>query len=180
MTRERQKPITWKSLRRSVDSHYPRKSALSSGNSLLFPNSVDMGMKHGYRLMPIRRIRIFGCNEHAISFLSVQMRSKPTFQEGKTVAERLKKAIQKKRNIRLHHVFLFGSVARKTAHEWSDIDVAVVCDQFDRSKIKEARMFYTLFPQRDVRMSLVVLHPEEMEDKYSTLAEEIRKDGVEV
>lgn len=41
-------------------------------------------------------------------------------------------------------------------------------------------MFYTLFPQRDVRMSLVVLHPEEMEDKYSTLAEEIRKDGVEV
>jgi predicted nucleotidyltransferase len=108
------------------------------------------------------------------------MRSKPTLQEGKSVAGRLKKAIQKRKDIRLHHVFLFGSVARKAAHEWSDIDVAVVCEQFDPSKVREARVFYSLFPQRDVRMSLVVLHPEEMEDKYSTLAEEIRKDGVEV
>ncbi len=108
------------------------------------------------------------------------MRNKPTFLEGTSVAERLKKAIQKRTDIRLHHVFLFGSVAKKAAHEWSDIDVAVVCERFDRSKVKEARTFYALLPQRDVRMSLVVLHPEEMENKYSTIADEIKKDGVEV
>ena len=97
-----------------------------------------------------------------------------------SVAQRLKKAILKRQEINLHHVFLFGSVARKTAQEWSDIDVAVVCDRFEPSKVKEARMFYALIPERDVRMSLVVLHPEEMENKYSTIAEEIKKDGIEV
>lgn len=108
------------------------------------------------------------------------MRSKPTFQEGMSAATRLKKAIQKQKNIRLHHVFLFGSVARKAAHEWSDIDIAIVCDQFNPSKVKEARTLYALDPNRDVRMSLVVLHPEEMSDKYSTIAHEIATDGVEI
>ena len=108
------------------------------------------------------------------------MRNKPTFQDGKSVAERLKKAIQERPEIHLHHVILFGSVARKESHEWSDIDVAVVCDRFERSKVKEVRMFYSLIPERDVRLSLVVLHPEEMENKYSTIAGEIRQDGVEV
>ncbi len=108
------------------------------------------------------------------------MRSKPIFQQGKSVAERLKKAIQKRKDIRLHHVFLFGSVARKSSHEWSDIDVAVVCDSFDPSKVKEARALYALDPDRDVRLSLIVLHPDEMDNKYSTIAHEIIKDGVEV
>ena len=108
------------------------------------------------------------------------MRSKPTFLEGRSVAERLKKAIQKRPDIRLHHVFLFGSVARKESHEWSDIDVAVICDRFEHSKVKEARIFYSLIPDRDVRLSLVVLHPEEMANKYSTIAGEIKQDGVEV
>ena len=112
--------------------------------------------------------------------ISVTMKNKPTFQEGKSVAERLKKAIQKQKDIRLHHVFLFGSVARNTSHEWSDIDVAVVCDRFNLSKVKEVRMLYALLPERDVRMSLVILHPDEMENKYSTIAGEIKKDGVEV
>src|SRR3989338_9572837 len=101
-----------------------------------------MDMKHGCKLMPLRRIQISGCNGRAISFLFAHMRSKPTLQEGKSVAVRLKKAIQKRKDIRLHHVFLFGSVERKAAHEWSDIDVAVVCDPFERSKVKEARIFY--------------------------------------
>ena len=108
------------------------------------------------------------------------MRNKPTFQEGMSAATRLKKAIQKQKSIRLYHVFLFGSVARQTSHEWSDIDIAVVCDSFDPSKVKEARALYALDPKRDVRMSLVILHPEEMQNKYSTIADEIKKDGVEV
>ncbi|MBI1812799.1 nucleotidyltransferase domain-containing protein [Candidatus Peregrinibacteria bacterium] len=108
------------------------------------------------------------------------MRTSPTFREGVSVAERLKKAIRKRKDIRLHHVFLFGSVARRKTHEWSDINVAVVCDPFERSKVKEAMTFYALAPERDVRMSVVVLHPEEMENTYSTIVQEIKKDGVEV
>jgi predicted nucleotidyltransferase len=108
------------------------------------------------------------------------MRNKPTLKEGLSAASRLKKAIQREKSIRLHSVFLFGSVAREVSHEWSDIDIAVVCDPFSPSKVKEARTLYALDPQRDVRLSLVVLHPEEMHDKYSTIAYEIAKDGVEV
>lgn len=105
---------------------------------------------------------------------------KPTMRDGIRAAERLKQAIQKRQDIRLHHVYLFGSVARKESGKWSDIDIAVVCDQFDKSKVREVMAFYALDPGRDVRMSLVVLHPEELQNKYSTIAQEIKKDGVAV
>lgn len=107
-------------------------------------------------------------------------RKPPTFKEGILAAERLKKAIEKRKDIKLHGVFLFGSVARKESHEWSDIDIAVVCDPFERSKVKEAVTFFALNPERDVRMSIVVLHPKEMENKYFTIAQEIKRDGVAV
>lgn len=105
-------------------------------------------------------------------------RKKPTFQDGINAAERLKKAIRKRKDIHLHTVYLFGSVARKEPHEWSDIDIAVVCDQFTPSRVKEARTFYALDPERDVRISIVVLHPEDLENRYLTIAQEIKRDGI--
>ncbi|MEK7137542.1 MAG: nucleotidyltransferase domain-containing protein [Patescibacteria group bacterium] len=107
-------------------------------------------------------------------------RMRPTVGDGITAAERLKKVLQKRPDIHVHNVFLFGSVARNESHPWSDIDVAVVCDQFDRSKVKEAMTFYALDPGRDVRMSLVVLHPEDMQNKYLTIAREIEREGLPV
>jgi predicted MPP superfamily phosphohydrolase len=44
----------------NVGLNYLRKSALSFGNSLPSRNSVDTEMRHGCRLMPPRRIQIFG------------------------------------------------------------------------------------------------------------------------
>lgn len=107
-------------------------------------------------------------------------RKKPTYNDGICAIERLKKAAQKRSDIHVHNVFLFGSVARDEAHEWSDIDIAIVCDPFEISKVKEARAFYALDPGRDIRISIIVLHPEEFENKYSTIAQELKKDGISV
>lgn len=36
-----------------------------------------------------------------------------------------------KNNIELHSVYLFGSFAKGTNHKWSDIDLAVISDDFE-------------------------------------------------
>ena len=108
-----------------------------------------------------------------------KFRKPPTRKEGLLIAKRLKRMLVEA-GVKFDAIYLYGSVARDAAHEWSDIDIAVVCERFDRSKVREARALYALFPERDVRMSLVVLHPGEMENKYSTIADEIKKDGVEI
>lgn len=52
----------------------------------------------------------------------------------------------KKFNINILKVFLFGSQANGTAHDWSDIDLAVVSDDFqgmrfyDNEKIMRAKL----------------------------------------
>lgn len=86
--------------------------------------------------------------------------------------------IQKKYPIR--KVFLFGSVARKENTDSSDIDIAIVTDPFLRSRIKENAAF--LWEAKDIDLSIetVCLHPDNLKDKYSTLATEINKDGIEV
>jgi uncharacterized protein len=107
-------------------------------------------------------------------------RKKPTYSDGIRAVERLKKVALKRSDIHIHTLFLFGSIARDQAHQWSDIDIAIVCDPFEQSKVKEVRTFYALDPERDVRISIIVLHLEEFENRYSTIAQELKRDGIVV
>lgn len=77
-------------------------------------------------------------------------------------------------------IFLFGSCAKDKTTPSSDIDIAVVCEPFGRSKIKEVVAFYSLIRDLDTRTEIVVLHPEDLENHYSTVAQEIKRHGVEV
>ncbi len=66
--------------------------------------------------------------------------------DGIRIAQTLKKVWGEDFPQSLQRVYLFGSVARNQAHEDSDIDIAVVCAPFARSKIREASALYASFP----------------------------------
>ncbi len=83
-------------------------------------------------------------------------------------------------NIPVKSVIVFGSFARGESHEESDIDIAVIGDPFLGSRHEEA------IAVRKARWSLSMkIHPiwmynDYLENKYSTLADEIKSEGVEV
>ena len=77
-------------------------------------------------------------------------------------------------------IYLFGSVARDTAHEWSDIDVAIVCEPFKSSRHEENMEIRRIRRDIDVRIEPICLHPEDFQNKYFGLPHEIRRTGVEV
>ena len=45
------------------------------------------------------------------------------------------------RGVHLRYVFLYGSFAKGTQHEWSDIDVALVADEFTGFVFNDKKLF---------------------------------------
>ncbi len=82
------------------------------------------------------------------------------------------------KEIKIKHVFLFGSHARGTNTEYSDIDVAIISDDF------EGRPYYDR--QRLIKFILktsdsLELHPfktEEFSPEINPFVEEIIKNGI--
>jgi len=99
--------------------------------------------------------------------------------EGIAIARRLKEILTKKR-IPLRDVYLFGSVARGAATDRSDIDIAVVCDPYREGKHEENVEFLLASKDIDLRIETVCLHPKDFENKYFTLAQEIKRYGIPV
>lgn len=75
-------------------------------------------------------------------------------------------------------VLLFGSAAKGESHEWSDIDIAVVCTPFLPSKYDERKQFSRTAREIDIRAEVVCLHPQDFENKYFTLAKEVERHGI--
>lgn len=77
-------------------------------------------------------------------------------------------------------IILFGSVARGSATDTSDLDILVVMDS-DLKPTRRAREIYTATSDIDLAMDIIVLTPEEFEenrdDPYS-FASEIVRTGV--
>lgn len=75
---------------------------------------------------------------------------------------------------------IFGSLAKNEAHEGSDIDVAVVSPSFGRDYHDELGQ---LLRHRE-RISLLIephpFHPDDLQDRWSTLAQEIRTHGIRI
>ncbi len=65
-------------------------------------------------------------------------------------------------------------------HEQSDIDIAVVGRPFKANRMDEQHALSRI--RRNVSYDIEPLwfYPEDLEDKYSMLAAEIRKDGIAV
>jgi predicted nucleotidyltransferase len=108
------------------------------------------------------------------------MRNKPLSREqGLRKAKRLKKLLIAAQ-IPVNALYLYGSVARGTTHEWSDIDVAVICTPFRPTRHDENMEVRRIRRGVDVRIEPVCLHPDDMENRLFGLAQEIRRTGMAV
>ena len=77
----------------------------------------------------------------------------------------------------LRKVILFGSFAKGTQHEWSDIDVALVADNFTGSPAD-----HDLFPYIGIKKPYIRIesktYPTEYFRKGDPFIEEIKKTGI--
>lgn len=91
----------------------------------------------------------------------------------------LKKYIRTIENngINVKKVILFGSYAKGTARDYSDIDVCIVSDNLGRDYFDEMVKLSKLAISIDARIEPVPFTPSDLEDKYNTLAQEIKRYG---
>ena len=80
---------------------------------------------------------------------------------------------------RVLKVFLYGSHAKGTASEWSDIDLAVVSPDFSEDLFEERIRLMKLGLAIDERIEPSPFRPEDF-DGNNPLVNEIRESGVEV
>lgn len=86
----------------------------------------------------------------------------------------------KQQGISISKVILFGSYAKGRKHADSDIDVAVVSTQFGQDTVDEMMMLRKIALKVDSRIEPVPLCPEDLDDNLSTLAQEIKRYGIDV
>ena len=100
-------------------------------------------------------------------------------QEALQLARQYKQALEKA-GIPFTKFIVFGSVARNEMHEQSDIDIAVVGMPFSEDRFEEMHTVRMLRLPLSYKLQPIWFYPEHLEDKYSTLAMEIKKDGISV
>lgn len=77
-------------------------------------------------------------------------------------------------------MIVFGSHAKGTNHEWSDIDVCVVSPRLGNEVFDEMVALDKLTASIDDRIEPHPMNPTDLNNKYDTLATEIRKYGIQV
>lgn len=85
-----------------------------------------------------------------------------------------------KAGIAVERIILFGSHAKGTAHKWSDLDLCVVSTQFGKHPFEEGVKLMTIRTDDLLDIEPHPFNPEDLKDKYDSLAAEIRKYGIRV
>jgi predicted nucleotidyltransferase len=80
--------------------------------------------------------------------------------------------------VNLRIVILYGSFAKGTQHEWSDIDVALVADEFTGFTFNDS----DLFPYIGIKKPYIRIEAKTYQTDYfrnsDPFIEEIKKDGI--
>ena len=84
------------------------------------------------------------------------------------------------RGISVSKVILFGSYAKGKANPDSDIDIAVVSTQFGQDIVEEMMTLRKIAIKVDSHIEPVPLCSEDLDDNFSTLAQEIKRYGIDV
>ncbi len=84
----------------------------------------------------------------------------------------------KQKGIKVSQIILFGSHAKGMAKPDSDIDLAIISSQFGRDNLKEMMLLRKLALEIDSHIEPLPFTPQDLEDRYSTLTQEIKKYGV--
>jgi predicted nucleotidyltransferase len=79
--------------------------------------------------------------------------------------------------VHLRKVFLFGSFAKGTQHEWSDIDVALVADEFEGLP-QDMRLFSRVGGQKRYVRIEALTYSTDYFLQSDPLIEEIKKTGI--
>lgn len=85
----------------------------------------------------------------------------------------------KNEGIDIIRIFLYGSYAKGTERIDSDIDVAVVCKEFDIDPIEQNMKFWKIAAKVDTRISPFSLSMKEFQEEYIPLVAEI-KNGIDL
>lgn len=84
----------------------------------------------------------------------------------------------KVQGLTFHKVFIFGSVAKGNMHEWSDIDLLLVSDQFSENIFENLKLYSKI----NVKYPLIETHPYPT-DYYKngdSFIEQVAKEGIEL
>ena len=77
-------------------------------------------------------------------------------------------------------LLLFGSFATGKEHAWSDIDVAVIHEPFLETRGKEKALLFEEGKSLDVRLEVLSFRPEDLKNRYSSIAQEVQRYGVPI
>ena len=99
----------------------------------------------------------------------------------KEIADIIKKFILEleKEGIEIINVFLFGSYARGTERDDSDIDVAVVCKDFEVDPIERNMKLWKIAVKVDTRIAPISFSLSEFQEEYIPIIPEI-KNGLDL
>jgi hypothetical protein len=81
----------------------------------------------------------------------------------------------KEQKIAVVEAFLYGSQVKGSAHQWSDIDIAVVCQPFAEDAIEQNMCLWRIAVRIDPRLAPVSFAPEDLEKEYIPIIPEIKK-----
>jgi tRNA nucleotidyltransferase (CCA-adding enzyme) len=84
------------------------------------------------------------------------------------------------RGVNLRTVILYGSFAKGTQHEWSDIDVALVADEFTGFTFNDKKLFRGLGVKEPYVMIQAKTYPTEYFNKRDPFINEILKTGIKI
>jgi len=82
-----------------------------------------------------------------------------------------------KNKINPEKIILYGSFAKGKTHQYSDIDIAVISDQFGKDEIEELMKLARLTIDVSDRIEAIPLTNDNLKLKYHSLIGEIKKYG---
>jgi predicted nucleotidyltransferase len=86
----------------------------------------------------------------------------------------------KSRGVHLRSVILFGSFARGRQHEWSDIDVALVADEFTGVGFVDTKYFSAVSIKKPYLRIEAITYPTEYFYAGDPFVDEIKKTGITI
>ncbi|MDT3740887.1 MAG: nucleotidyltransferase domain-containing protein [Candidatus Kapabacteria bacterium] len=80
--------------------------------------------------------------------------------------------------LNFHKVFLFGSAAKDKMHEWSDIDLLLISDQFTDNVFENLKLYSRI----NIKYPIIETHPYPTSFFYSgdDFINEINKESIEL
>lgn len=90
------------------------------------------------------------------------------------------KAVLEDSGIEVASLYIFGSQAKGKAKKWSDIDIGVVSPDFSGDRFEDRGILMDYSHEID---DFIEPHPftlEDFDDKYYTLAQEVKRTGIKI